>query len=198
MPFCSHETVSVFLLRNRDLKPEWTRRIKVTGRHFALQMAFNLTIRLGSAVSNVFHCLRYEFDPTLDLFSKKNVFFPLSLSLFSRVKRSLSSCKRTWWRFLMNSIRWGCLSFSPRLLISRWSSILQSFFFSLQLQQSHQSFICSFCHFLLLSHCLHTGSFTGHKCNNFRLPTTRNGSFRRTFINVSFALLWSKILSFAV
>lgn len=35
--------------------------------------------------------------------------------LAHRAKRSFSSCKKTWWRFLTNSTRWACLILSHHL-----------------------------------------------------------------------------------
>lgn len=206
IPFLLVWNLSAFLFRSRDFKPEWTRQVKVIGWHFALPRLLILPFCLNQESPMFF----IAFDMTLTQSSTFSIIFSkwTLLGFFSRVKRSLSSCRRTWWRFLTNSIRWGYLSFchKPLLILSFSSSLFRLPFYSVisarlcnrsscrshfyhpidtraahpvtalpssspscdrstaQLQQSHPSFICSFCHFLLLSHCLRTEP---HKCNGF-------------------------------
>lgn len=58
-----------------------------------------------------------DFDPARPLLSIHYNSPCLFSFLAHRAKRSFSSCKKTWWRFLTNSTRWACLIIS---LISFW------------------------------------------------------------------------------
>lgn len=56
-----------------------------------------------------------DFDPAQPLLSIHYNTPCLFSFLAHRAKRSFSSCKKTWWRFLTNSTRWACLILSHHL-----------------------------------------------------------------------------------
>lgn len=65
-----------------------------------------------------------EFDPARPLLSVHYNTPCLFSFLAHRAKRSFSSCKKTWWRFLTNSTRWACLILSHHL-----SNLFLDYFF---------------------------------------------------------------------
>lgn len=76
-------------------------------------------LKLTKVVQQFRRCL-YEFDPTC---VRSSAFFGF------RAKRSFSSCRKTWWRFLMNSTRWARLIRSHRPL-----NLFLDYFFILSLR----------------------------------------------------------------